>query len=169
MDDFTKKDKYASINSAIKEVVSQNNNLYQKALAEKYGFKQEQTNEEVVHLDESVIERVRRVYKQIKNRDLLQQRSDLKYLLYLEAWGEDYWCNIGKMETEHGRGQTAENNGADPKEAAAYCKQHRSEKSKFQKELDAVEKQLTEKLGSDWERKYRTSTRKQILDVLSGD
>ena len=39
MDDFTKKDKYSSLHSAIKEVVSQNNNLYQKALEEKYGFK----------------------------------------------------------------------------------------------------------------------------------
>jgi len=39
MDDFTKKDKYASLHSAIKDVVSQNNDLYQKSLEEKYGFK----------------------------------------------------------------------------------------------------------------------------------
>lgn len=45
MDDFTKKDKYSSIKSAITDVVSQNNNLYQKALAERYGFKPEEINE----------------------------------------------------------------------------------------------------------------------------
>lgn len=42
MDDFTKKDKYSSITSAIKDVVSQNNNLHQKAMEERYGFKQNQ-------------------------------------------------------------------------------------------------------------------------------
>lgn len=52
MDDFTKKDKYSSIKSAITDVVSQNNNLHQKALAERYGFKPEEINEEV-GLDES--------------------------------------------------------------------------------------------------------------------
>ena len=50
MDDFTKKDKYASLNSAIKDIVHQNNDLYQRALEERYGFKQ---TEEVEQLDES--------------------------------------------------------------------------------------------------------------------
>jgi len=59
MDDFTKKDKYTSLHSAIKDVVQQNNNLYQKSLAEKHGFKVEQpveqteVNEEVEQLDEA--------------------------------------------------------------------------------------------------------------------
>jgi septum formation inhibitor MinC len=55
MDDFTKKDKYSSVHSAIKDVVSQNNDLYQKAMEEKYGFKQEEVIEEVEELDEATI------------------------------------------------------------------------------------------------------------------
>jgi len=53
MDDFTKKDKYSSIHSAIKDVVSQNNDLYQKAIEEKYGIKQEEVTEDVEELDEA--------------------------------------------------------------------------------------------------------------------
>jgi Ribonuclease G/E len=55
MDDFTKKDKYSSIHSAIKDVVSQNNDLYQKALEEKYGIKREEVTEDVEELDEATI------------------------------------------------------------------------------------------------------------------
>lgn len=55
MDDFTKKDKYSSIHSAIKDVVSQNNDLYQKALEEKYGFKQEEVTEDAEELNEATI------------------------------------------------------------------------------------------------------------------
>lgn len=57
MDDFTKKEKYTSLHSAIKDIVQQNNNLYQKSLAEKHGFKIEQpvekteVNEEVEQSD----------------------------------------------------------------------------------------------------------------------
>lgn len=47
MDDFTKKDKYSSLNSAIKDIVHQNNDLYQKSLREKYGFKDEPKQTEV--------------------------------------------------------------------------------------------------------------------------
>ena len=53
MDDFTKKNKYESLHSAIKDVVGQNNDLYQKALKEKYGIKQEEISEDVEQLDES--------------------------------------------------------------------------------------------------------------------
>lgn len=54
MDDFTKKDKYSSLNSAIKEIVSQNNDLYQKSLREKYGFKQEESQPEPKQIEEEV-------------------------------------------------------------------------------------------------------------------
>jgi len=53
MDDFTKKNKYESLHSAIKDVVGQNNDLYQKALEEKYGIKQEEVSEDVEQLDEA--------------------------------------------------------------------------------------------------------------------
>lgn len=55
MDDFTKKEKYQSIHSAIKDIVSQNNDLYQKALAEKYGFTQPEKIEEAKMEDKEVL------------------------------------------------------------------------------------------------------------------
>jgi hypothetical protein len=159
--------RYESLNTIVKDIVSKGEDLRAKQMKEQYGETQADSNEPE-EINESVVARVRSLYKQIKNRDLLKQHADLKYLYSLESWGEDYWCNIGKFDTPDGRPATAERSGADPKEAAAYCRQHRAEKAKFKKELDEVSAQLESKLGKDWERKYFSQTRKQILDILDG-
>ena len=59
MDDFTKKNKYSSLHSAIRDVVSQNRNLHQENTNAKYGIQTEQpveqteVNEEVEQIDEA--------------------------------------------------------------------------------------------------------------------
>jgi len=90
MDDFTKKDKYASLHSAIKGVVSQNNDLYEKSVREKYGIKEESVQSEVteeveqteiteesVELNEAMVSQAKKVEKDVDNlRKSLKKLAD---------------------------------------------------------------------------------------------
>jgi len=102
MDDFTKKDKYSSLNSAIKDIVHQNNDLYQKSLAEKYGFKQEQpvekteVNEEVEQLDEGIKD----ISKKMIHRKAVKAYQNAKYNAVLDYQAMKHFDPKGGAEPD---------------------------------------------------------------------
>ena len=110
MDDFTKKDKYQSIHSAIKDIVSQNNNLYQKALAERYGLTKPENIEEARRgkidykkilqdlIDEGIFEEeeiISAFMKYMSESDFKKFLTKAKLMGTVEHWLE---MNEAKME-----------------------------------------------------------------------
>ena len=102
MDDFTKKDKYSSLNSAIKDIVHQNNDLYQKSLREKFGIKDEQpvekseVNEEVEQLDENIISKMKQKIDKLMNREDFKKIAEIRSDISAAKWYQNFYNPGGR-------------------------------------------------------------------------
>ena len=102
MDDFTKKDKYSSLHSAIRDVVGQNRNLHQESTNAKYGIQKEQpveqteVNEDVEQIDENIISKMKQKIDKLMNREDFKKIAEIRSDISAAKWYQNFYNPGGR-------------------------------------------------------------------------